>query len=208
MSRETTAEDKAFAQPIFEYMGCVMPKIKPQSWLKKQIYGGRQSQYRYREAHFKYITGKHNGWVKDGHYFFALPTKSDTNMLTDLVCNYLEWNGHKADRIDTKGTAYVDKMHAPKMNLLSGTVQYSEKVKFIPTKTEKGTEDIKATLIHPKHPFGVPWAIEIKANKDRQSEHQIDREERLKSLNMLYDVVKDMDMFFRLYDDKMKLLDG
>lgn len=124
-----------------------------------------------------------------------------------MVCNYLEWMGHEANRIDTKGTAVIDKKATPKFNIVSGKVEHLTKVKFIPTLTKTGTEDCAARIVHPKHPFGVPWAIEIKID-DRQSDKQIEREQELKSKGLWYDVVKNMDMFFEIYDRKIELLNN
>lgn len=207
VTRTTTAEDKAFTQPVFEHMGCVMPKIVPQSWGRRVELGSRQSQYRYRQMHFIKFIDKYPLASKAGEYFFDDfdTSKKPSNLLTDLVHQYLKWEGHEPNRIDTKGTAVVDRQHAPKMNLLAGEVQFQTKVKFIPTKTETGTEDIDVKLI--THlPYAVSWAIEIKTGRDTQSDEQTERQERLRSKNAWSDVVSSMDDFFRLYDEKLKLL--
>lgn len=124
-----------------------------------------------------------------------------------MVIDFLEWNGHEANRIDTKGTAVIDKKAKPKYDIVSGKVTHSTKVNFIPTNTKKGTEDISARLVHPKHPFGVPWAIEIKIN-DSQSDKQKEREHELKSKGLWYDIVRNFDDFYELYLSKIELLNN
>jgi hypothetical protein len=124
-----------------------------------------------------------------------------------MVKLFLEWNGHEANRIDTKGTAVINKKAKPKYDLVSGKVQHSTEVNFIPTNTKTGTEDISAKLVHPKYPFGVPWAIEIKIN-DSQSPDQKKREQELLSKGLWYDVVKTFDSFYELYLKKIALLDN
>lgn len=162
---------------------------------------------RYQALHEEYEKETYPAMYKDGHYAFEVPQKKPSAKLTGMVCNVLEWMGHEANRIDTKGTAVIDKKAKPKYDLISGQVTYSQKVNFIPTKTKTGTEDISAKIRHPKYPYGVPWAIEIKIN-DRQSDAQKEREIELTSKGFWYDVIKNLDVFFEAYDSKIKLLDG
>lgn len=124
-----------------------------------------------------------------------------------MVINFLEWNGHEANRIDTKGTAVIDKKASPKFDVVTGKVQHITKVNFIPTNTKKGTGDISSKIVHPNHPFGVPWEIEIKIN-DSQSDKQKQREAELTSKGLWYDVVRTFDGFYEVYKEKMKLLDN
>lgn len=166
-----------------------------------------QSLVRYQALHEVAYKEKYPHSYKDGHYFFEVPNKKPSARLTEMICKALEWMGHEANRIDTKGTAVIDKKATPKYDIVSGKVSYGQKVKFIPTKTKTGTEDVAARLIHTKHPFGVPWAIEVKIN-DRQSPEQKQRETELKSKGLWYDVIRNLDIFFTLYDLKIKLLDG
>lgn len=163
---------------------------------------------RYQDLHEKVWAAKHPGAYADRHYFFDMPVGTYTNRLTMMCKYYLEWCGHEANRIDTKGTAKIDKNHAPKFNIITGKIQTQTKIDFIPTQTKTGTEDLSVKLVHSKHRFGVPWAIEIKALKDSQSDAQKEREEELTSKGLWYDIVKHLDMFFELYDQKMYLLDN
>lgn len=162
----------------------------------------------YQSLHEKQWKEQYPTCHKDGMYSFELPTGKPSAKLTKMVKNFLEWNGHEANRIDTKGTAVIDKKAKPKFSLVSGKIEHSTKVNFMPTNTKTGTEDIAARLVHHKHPFGVPWAIEIKAGNDRQSPEQIKREHELKSKGLWYDVVKTFDGFYELYLSKIKLLDN
>lgn len=160
----------------------------------------------YKEAHERNFKTLYPSSHKDGFYQFSLPDGKPSARLTKMVKYFLEWNGHDANRIDTKGTAVIDKKATPKYDIISGKVQHSTKVKFIPTNTKTGTEDISVKLQHANHPFGVPWAIEIKIN-DSQSDKQKEREESLKSKNMLYDVFRTFDAFYVRYNEIIKLLD-
>lgn len=135
-----------------------------------------------------------------------MPDGKPSGKLTKMIKNFLEWNGHDANRIDTKGTAVIDKKASPRFDVVTNRVQHSTKVKFIPTNTKTGTEDISVKLQHPKHPFGVPWAVEIKIN-DSQSSKQKEREESLKSKGMLYDVFRTFDGFYERYLAIIAILD-
>lgn len=166
----------------------------------------KESKKRYQELHEKHWAVKYPSAYKDGLYTFNdLAGKKASNRLTDLICNFLEWSGHEANRVDVKGTAVIDKKAKPKFDVVSGKVQYQQKINFIGTKTKKGTGDIAVKLVHPKHPYGVPWEIEIKI-RDSQSEAQEKREEELKSKGLWYDVMHNMDEFFDIYDQKVELL--
>lgn len=169
--------------------------------------GSKQSQERYKEAHYNNQLKKYPNTVKDGLYSFWWPNGKPSAKLTNMVCNYLEWMGHEANRIDTKGTAVIDKKASPKFSPISGQVEHQTKVKFIPTQTKKGTGDISVKIVHPKHPFGVPLEIEIKIN-DKQSERQLKRESELKNKNLWYEIVHNMDEFFEMYDKKIFILDN
>jgi hypothetical protein len=147
---------------------------------------------------------KYPAAYNDGQYFFELPDGKPSNKLTKMICHYLEWNGHDSNRIDTKGTAVIDKKATPKFDIISGQVHHSTKVKFIPTQTKTGTEDISVKLKHPNHPYGVPWSIEVKIN-DKQSEKQQERENSLHSKGMLYDIFRSFDDFYSKY---VALMDG
>lgn len=177
-----------------------MPKIKPQEWGKKEVLGSRASQYRYRQAHFIEQCINHELWVKCGHYFFRFPSsEKQSNLLTEMVCNFLSWSNWKPNRIDVKGTARIHSYE--KFDVVSGKTQKMQSVQFTPTKTNKGTADINAKYVLPN--FVISWDIEIKAGKDRMSEAQ--KAEQAK-FGEWYSVVRNMDEFFYHYDHRMKIV--
>lgn len=163
---------------------------------------------RYKKLHEDNFKKEYPLMYRDGQYFFDQPNGTMTNKLTDMVCNALKWMGHLSNRIDVKGTAVIDKNHAPSYDVVSGKIKTQTKVSFRPTKTESGTGDIDCKLIHSKHPFGVPWEIEIKFGRDTQSDKQERREAKLKAHGLWYDVIKTLDDFFEKYDSKMEILNG
>lgn len=162
---------------------------------------------RYKQLHEQHWAKQYPIAYADKLYFYSEPTGKPRVRLNKMIKNYLDWMGHDANIIETKGTAIIDKKHAPSYSMITGKVEHQTKIKYGYSATKTGTHDILVQLKHPKHPFGVPWNLETKI-KDSISPEQKERHAEIKAKGFLSDVVRNMDEFFAAYDRIMKQLDG
>jgi hypothetical protein len=133
----------------------------------------------------------HNDWVKRTNpvYFDAAggnsmkvsyPCVTKSNGLTSAICKYLEWEGHRATRINTAG------------RIVNG--------RYITSTTRKGTADISATI------KGRAIMLEIKVGKDRPSEYQLAEQQRERNAGGIYEFIHSIDEFFALYDQLLSII--
>jgi hypothetical protein len=109
------------------------------------------------------------------------------NGLTKCIVDFLNYSGFYANRINTQGQARVRRQ--PKYNILSGQVEYRQKVEYTKSTTRKGTADIDAIV------YGTPVKIEIKIGRDRMSEDQTQEQSRVTQAGGMYVVATDMVQF-------------
>lgn len=114
-----------------------------------------------------------------------------TNGLTKAIIDWLTYSGHYANRINTQGQARIKRQ--PKFNILSGQIEYREKVEYTKSTTAKGTPDIDAII------NSLPVKIEVKAGKDRIRDEQTAQGNRITAAGGIYFVCHDMDQFVRWY---------
>jgi hypothetical protein len=108
------------------------------------------------------------------------------NGLTNCIMDFLKFNGHYANRINSQGQARKEKIELAFGN-------YIEKVRFTHGTTSKGTADIMA-IINGKH-----VAIEVKIGRDKMSQAQEKEQQRILSSGGLYFVAKDFTLFFEWF---------
>lgn len=147
-------------------------------------------QQRYKQAHHDYMmrTAKDfyelsGGWK----YKLTMPKVKTANGLTDFICNYLNWCGHRATRVNVMGRM-IDRVEVQP----SGTRLKVKK--YIPSTTRKGTADISATI------NGRSVMLEIKVGRDRPSEYQLAEQQRERAAGGVYEFVKTPEEFFMVYD--------
>ena len=136
------------------------------------------------------IKSKSPGFFEQsGGYKMKVKSYSDNtaNELTKCIIDWLNFNGHYANRINTMGVARVKK------------VEYAlgrqiDKVHFTPSTTNKGTADISA-IIKGRHA-----AIEVKYGRDKQSKQQEEEQARIEKAGGLYFIAKDMESFIHWYN--------
>jgi len=90
-------------------------------------------------------------------------TDKTANGLTKCICDFLNFSGHQAERIQSMGRVIDNRKTYTNVigqNVTIGSTQY------IPGTSTKGTADISATI------NGRSVKIEVKIGKDRQSEAQ------------------------------------
>lgn len=142
---------------------------------------------RFNDAHHTWFKNKLPLTFNDGHYLEPkFPDTGTSNGLTNFIVDYLTWLGHFANRTGNEGRVLPD-----------GT--------RIPSSSKNGMQDIDTNLKHPKHPFGIPWKIEIKIGKDTHKSHQKKFGELVKSTGAHYSVVKTVEDFLEQYDELIKL---
>ena len=108
----------------------------------------------------------------------SFPPVHTSNGLTMAIINYLNWNGHNADRTGTQG------------RMIKAGGQW----KRIHAANRRGTADISSTI----RGRSVKW--EVKIGKDKASPEQIDEQLRERRAGGEYFFVKTMGEFFEVYD--------
>lgn len=121
-----------------------------------------------------------NAFEASGGYDMIIDAYTDktTNGLTRAILDFLNFSGHWASRVNTQGQARVQKI--PRYSLISGKVEYTDKVTWTKSTTRKGTPDISA-IVH-----GRAVKIEIKVGADTMREDQLREQVRIENAGGLY----------------------
>jgi hypothetical protein len=131
---------------------------------------------RYNAAHLRWQELTYPSAFKAGYtHDPSMPITTKANGLTAYICNYLNWSGHRATRINVSGRKVQGK--------------------WIRSTTRKGTADISATIA------GKSVMIEIKIGRDKPSEHQLAEQIKERNAGGIYEFVSTVDEFFLLYDN-------
>jgi hypothetical protein len=131
---------------------------------------------RYTEAHYKHTLERTPSVVKDGHYAPPImPKVATANGLTLMICNYINWMGWRATRINTMGRQIGSKW-------IKGT-------------TRRGSSDISSTVLG----RSIMW--EVKVGKDKPSEHQLAEQAKERKAGGEYYFVHTPEEFFLLLDE-------
>jgi hypothetical protein len=109
---------------------------------------------------------------------------STANGLTKAICDFINYNGYQAERINTMGTAREKKTTAGKVIGVTWTKGTST----------AGSADISATI------KGRSVKIEVKIGKDRQSDAQKKYQENIEKAGGTYIIAKDFDSFVEWYN--------
>jgi hypothetical protein len=109
---------------------------------------------------------------------------STANGLTKAICDYINYHGYQAERINTMGTAREKKTTAGKVIGVTWTKGTST----------AGSADISATI------KGRSVKIEVKIGKDRQSDAQKRYQEMIERAGGTYYIAKDFDSFVEWYE--------
>lgn len=119
------------------------------------------------------------------------PKVSTANGLTQMICNFLKWEGHRATRIQTQGQFVTEKY--------AGCIVSSG---FRTSSTRKGTADISATI------RGRAVMLEIKVGNDRPSVHQLEEQKRERAAGGVYEFIHTPEEFLSWYDSFIIPLDN
>jgi hypothetical protein len=109
---------------------------------------------------------------------------STANGLTRAICDFINYQGYQAERINTMGTAREKKTTAGKVIGVTWTKGTST----------AGSADISATI------KGRSVKIEVKIGKDRQSDAQKRYQENIEKAGGIYIIAKDFDSFVEWYN--------
>jgi hypothetical protein len=118
--------------------------------------------------------------------------ESGANDLTRLVVSWINLNGYQSERISTTG------------RILDGTKIVSDvlgrkrtigSAKYIPGTSTKGSADVSSTI------QGISVKIEVKWQKDTQSEHQKTYQNAVQKAGGIYYIAQTFDDFVIWYDD-------
>ena len=133
---------------------------------------------------------------------FAWYDRSDAkaNGLTQCALEFLQWNGHQAERINTTGRR-IDNTKV--VTDVLGRKRQVGSVEWIKGTGTKGSADISATIKPTWSKFGVSIKIEVKIGKDRQSVHQKKYEQDINSAGGVYIIIKNLGDLMEWYDDFM-----
>jgi hypothetical protein len=131
---------------------------------------------RYNAAHLHWQQHKYPEAFKSGFtHDPSMPVVTKANGLTNFICNYLNWSGYRATRINVSGRKVKDK--------------------WIRSTTRKGTADISATIA------GKSVMIEIKIGRDKASPEQLAEQIKERNAGGIYEFISSVDEFFLLYDN-------
>ena len=130
---------------------------------------------RYNTAHYNYTCQRAPNVVRDGFYTGpTLPKVATANGLTQFICNFINWSGYRATRINTMG------------RMVGG--------RWIHSTTRKGSADISSTI----KGRSVMW--EIKVGRDRPRPEQLAEQAKERAAGGIYEFVSTPEQFFAIFD--------
>jgi hypothetical protein len=144
---------------------------------------------RYKAAHDANFAREYPCAFKDGHLVEPVyPKVRESNGLQTAVVNYLNWQGHRAKRINNMGRL-VDGVEVTE----SGAKITAKK--WLPSAAGKGQADVSATVW-----LGRSAQLEIKAGNDKPSAHQLKEQAKERKAGGIYEFIHSIEQFFTWYD--------
>lgn len=123
-------------------------------------------------------------FIASGGYKMKVESFSDTtsNGLTKSIMAFLKYSGHHCTRVNTQGQARIQRI--PRFSIFTRRVEHTEKVHYTKSTTAKGTADLHAII------NGRAASIEVKVDKDIQSDDQKKEQQRVESAGGLYVIAR------------------
>lgn len=157
---------------------------------KKRILAAKEKHLRR-----KYPTYKDN---EIGSFLFYDKTDTSANGLTACVVDFLTYEGHHAERINTMGTPRAKYRIDPNTGRKLGQ---AVGVTWTKSGSTPGSADISARVRQRStDQFAVPVSIEVKYGKDRQSQDQMKYESAVTAAGGVYLIVGTFGQFLSWYD--------
>ena len=130
---------------------------------------------RYNTAHYNYTCQRAPNVVRAGFYTGpTLPKVATANGLTQFICNFINWSGYRATRINTMG------------RMVNG--------RWIHSTTRKGSADISSTI----KGRSVMW--EVKVGRDRPRPEQLAEQAKERAAGGMYEFISTPEGFFAIFD--------
>jgi hypothetical protein len=130
---------------------------------------------RYNTAHYNYTLQRTPNVIRDGFYTGpTLPKVATANGLTQFICNFINWSGYRATRINTMG------------RMVGG--------RWIHSTTRKGSADISSTI----KGRSVMW--EVKVGRDRPRPEQLAEQAKERAAGGMYEFISTPEQFFAIFD--------
>ena len=128
-------------------------------------------------------------------HLIASPKYTDTtaNGLTKCIIDFLNLNGHQAERINNTGRQLDNRKSV--VDVL-GRKQTIGSCKWIKGSGTNGTSDISATI------NGLSVKVEVKIGKDKQSNDQKLYQEQVEKAGGTYVIATTFNQFYNLYTNK------
>ena len=117
-------------------------------------------------------------------------TDKTANGLTRCVIDWINLNGHQAERINSMGRM-IDESY--EFTDVLGHRRKAGGIRWIKGTTTKGTADISATIA------GRSVKVEVKVGKDRQRPDQVKYQQAVERAGGVYIIVKSFDEFYQWY---------
>ena len=122
---------------------------------------------------------------------------NSANSLTQCVKKFLTIKGHQCDRVNNQGRR-IDQTQV--VTDILGFKRQIGSVKYVPGTGTKGKADLSAKIRRrPTDEFAVPVEIEIKWNKDRQSQVQKQFEQQTVKAGGVYLLIHSLEEFVEWY---------
>lgn len=121
-------------------------------------------------------------------------TDKTANGLTRMVMDWIKFNKGQSERINVTGRFIKAKM-------ITDVVGFKRQVgndKWIKGSGTKGSADISA-IIKTEKGTVIPWKIEVKIGKDKQSDDQIKYQKDIEKVGGIYTIAKNFDEFYNEY---------
>jgi hypothetical protein len=152
---------------------------------------------RYRAAHRLHFARKYPMAMSTGYFTANMPNVNKANGLTTFIVNFCNWMGHDdVYRQNTMGRYLEGKKH--KTNIYAGG-QIQEKGFWIKSEKGKGWADVTGGI------RGRRINFEIKIGKDSPSKAQLERQEKARADNSIYEFISTPEDFLIIYD---KIISG
>jgi hypothetical protein len=122
-------------------------------------------------------------------------TDKTANGLTKCIIDWIKANGYQAERISNTGR-YIDNS-----KIVTDSMGFQKKIgsgQYIKGTGTNGTADISAIIRTIKGTV-IPWKIEVKISRDRQSEAQKKYQADIEKVGGIYTIAKDFDQFIADY---------